>query len=412
MRPRKGKENADCVSAEEKGILEVKFIDSYIGSGVFASDTIEKGQLVCYYEGELISGKDGIQRFNTPHDKGSFLFFFHHEGKQFCIDATHSSGCGRMINDDHRRPNCKVRVSLTGPKLAIYALKDVYKGDELRYDYKDTTAFWQRRNAPRKDIYTCPDPVEKNEKTTEMDAGGESSVNNTAEDTIQETEQSKQSSQEKLTGPIEDDKIEETEVMDADGENSVNNTAEDTIQETEQIKQSSQEKLHTAPVEDDKVEVTEEMDAGDESSVNNTAEDTIQETEQSQEKLTGPIEDDKIEENEVMDADGENSVNNTAEDTIQETEQIKQSSQEKLHTAPVEDDKVEVTEVMDAGGESSVSNTAEDTIQETEQSKQSIISQMINLKENELDTFAGFLGHNIKVHREFDRLPEDTLQNL
>ncbi|XP_053388477.1 N-lysine methyltransferase KMT5A-A-like [Mercenaria mercenaria] len=144
MRPRKGKENADCVSAEEKGILEVKFIDSYIGSGVFASDTIEKGQLVCYYEGELISGKDGIQRFNTPHDKGSFLFFFHHEGKLFCIDATHSSGCGRMINDDHRRPNCKVRLSLTGPKLAIYALKDVYKGDELRYDYKDTTAFWQR----------------------------------------------------------------------------------------------------------------------------------------------------------------------------------------------------------------------------------------------------------------------------
>ncbi|XP_053388755.1 uncharacterized protein LOC128551854 isoform X2 [Mercenaria mercenaria] len=84
------------------------------------------------------------------------------------------------------------------------------------------------------------DPVEKNEKTTEMDAGGESSVNNTAEDTIQETEQS----QEKLTGPIEDDKIEETEVMDADGENSVNNTAEDTIQETEQSKQSSK-KIHT-----------------------------------------------------------------------------------------------------------------------------------------------------------------------
>ncbi|XP_053389129.1 uncharacterized protein LOC128546010 [Mercenaria mercenaria] len=75
---------------------------------------------------------------------------------------------------------------------------------------------------------------------------------------------------------------------------------------------------------------------------------------------------------------------------------------------PVE--KNEKTTEMDAGGESSVNNTAEDTIQETEQSKQSIISQMINLKENELDTFAGFLGHNIKVHREFDRLPEDTLQ--
>ena len=39
-----------------------------------------------------------------------------------------------------------------------------------------------------------------------------------------------------------------------------------------------------------------------------------------------------------------------------------------------------------------------------------VISQMINLKENELDTLAGFLGHNIKVHRDFYRLPEDTLQ--
>ncbi|XP_053402999.1 uncharacterized protein LOC123559803 [Mercenaria mercenaria] len=106
-----------------------------------------------------------------------------------------------------------------------------------------------------------------------------------------------------------------------------------------------------------------------------------------------------------MDADGKSIVNNTAEDTIQETEQ----SLEKL-TGPVEDDKIEETEVMDADGESSVNNTAEDTIQETEQSKQSIISQMINLKENELDTEAGFLGHNINVHREFYRLPEDTLQ--
>jgi hypothetical protein len=38
------------------------------------------------------------------------------------------------------------------------------------------------------------------------------------------------------------------------------------------------------------------------------------------------------------------------------------------------------------------------------------MSQMLALRENELDLLASFLGHNIKVHREFYRLPEQTLQ--
>ena len=38
------------------------------------------------------------------------------------------------------------------------------------------------------------------------------------------------------------------------------------------------------------------------------------------------------------------------------------------------------------------------------------ISQVLNLKENELDLLAQFMGHNIKVHREYYRLPSDTLQ--
>jgi len=38
------------------------------------------------------------------------------------------------------------------------------------------------------------------------------------------------------------------------------------------------------------------------------------------------------------------------------------------------------------------------------------ISQVINLKNNELDVLAQFLGHNIKVHRDYYRLPSDVLQ--
>ena len=38
------------------------------------------------------------------------------------------------------------------------------------------------------------------------------------------------------------------------------------------------------------------------------------------------------------------------------------------------------------------------------------LSTLLNLKEKEMDQLATFLGHNIRVHREFYRLPESTLQ--
>lgn len=38
------------------------------------------------------------------------------------------------------------------------------------------------------------------------------------------------------------------------------------------------------------------------------------------------------------------------------------------------------------------------------------LSQLVNLEERELEMLAGYLGHDINVHREFYRLPEDTLQ--
>jgi hypothetical protein len=38
------------------------------------------------------------------------------------------------------------------------------------------------------------------------------------------------------------------------------------------------------------------------------------------------------------------------------------------------------------------------------------VSQVLNLREHELDILAGFLGHDIRVHRNFYRLPQDALQ--
>lgn len=38
------------------------------------------------------------------------------------------------------------------------------------------------------------------------------------------------------------------------------------------------------------------------------------------------------------------------------------------------------------------------------------LSQILNLKNHELDQVANFLGHDIRVHREYYRLPEATTQ--
>ena len=38
------------------------------------------------------------------------------------------------------------------------------------------------------------------------------------------------------------------------------------------------------------------------------------------------------------------------------------------------------------------------------------LSKVLNLQETELDQLADFMGHDIRVHRQFYRLPEGTLQ--
>jgi len=63
--------------------LSVKIIDTYIGSGVFAEEDIDKGTFICFYDGLLISGEEGSKRFSSlPENQGSFLFFFRQKGQE------------------------------------------------------------------------------------------------------------------------------------------------------------------------------------------------------------------------------------------------------------------------------------------------------------------------------------------
>ena len=68
----------------------------------------------------------------------------------FCsIDGTHSDGLGRLCNDEHRRPNAKMKkvVNNNQVSLCLFALRDINIGDEIRYDYgpDDGKMFWRHR---------------------------------------------------------------------------------------------------------------------------------------------------------------------------------------------------------------------------------------------------------------------------
>lgn len=54
------------------------------------------------------------------------------------IDASREDGSfGRLVNDDHRNPNCRMKkIDVDGkPHLCLFVLKDIQKGEEITYDY-------------------------------------------------------------------------------------------------------------------------------------------------------------------------------------------------------------------------------------------------------------------------------------
>ncbi|KAJ8017380.1 Histone-lysine N-methyltransferase set-1 [Holothuria leucospilota] len=97
-----------------------------------------KEDFLLEYSGDLLTNEEGKQREKQySEEDGSFLFFFLHNGKEKCIDATKERNrAGRMVNDSNR-PNAKMRVvEVSGtPHLCLFAVQDIANGEELRYDY-------------------------------------------------------------------------------------------------------------------------------------------------------------------------------------------------------------------------------------------------------------------------------------
>ena len=93
------------------------------------------------YGGDLLSEAEAIAReaeYRADPSKGSFMYFFEHKGKPYCVDATEESGrYGRLVNHSQKNSNCATRVFTFQdiPHLVLVAKQDLEVGKELLYDY-------------------------------------------------------------------------------------------------------------------------------------------------------------------------------------------------------------------------------------------------------------------------------------
>ncbi|KAG8002907.1 N-lysine methyltransferase KMT5A [Nibea albiflora] len=102
---------SDCTYSRLRYYATANVIDVICGRGVFSKDSICKGDFVVEYRGDRINDAESQRRRKLYHPSCTvFMFAFKWRGKTWCIDASRDDGSfGRLDNDDHRSPNCKMK---------------------------------------------------------------------------------------------------------------------------------------------------------------------------------------------------------------------------------------------------------------------------------------------------------------
>ncbi|XP_063398655.1 uncharacterized protein LOC134683344 isoform X2 [Mytilus trossulus] len=140
---------------KDKDGFVVRYIDDTIGKGVFAERSFSKGEFLLEYDGDLVSNKEGTRRLEEHSNTfGCYVFFFKYGGKSLSIDATFSKQMGRFVNDGVGADENALmkRIVVDGsPHLVLFARRDIYIGDEIRYDYGDVSRNLPWRKRPQTD---------------------------------------------------------------------------------------------------------------------------------------------------------------------------------------------------------------------------------------------------------------------
>ncbi|XP_067310638.1 uncharacterized protein [Pseudorasbora parva] len=120
----------------DKPNLEQQCINRFKGRGVFTKQLILKGDFVAEYRGLLTQEQES---------SGVFLFDFPWKGQIWCMDASEEDGSlGRLVNDSHK-PNCKMKVVTVNnsPHLCLFAICDIFPGEEVTYNYGPSEWPWR-----------------------------------------------------------------------------------------------------------------------------------------------------------------------------------------------------------------------------------------------------------------------------
>ncbi|XP_066529898.1 histone-lysine N-methyltransferase 2B isoform X2 [Hoplias malabaricus] len=106
------------------------------GRGLFCKRNIEAGEMVIEYAGNVIRSVLTDKREKYYNSKGIGCYMFRIDDFDV-VDATVHGNAARFINHSCE-PNCYSRViNVEGRKhIVIFALRKIYRGEELTYDYK------------------------------------------------------------------------------------------------------------------------------------------------------------------------------------------------------------------------------------------------------------------------------------
>ncbi|XP_075962062.1 histone-lysine N-methyltransferase 2B isoform X1 [Anarhichas minor] len=106
------------------------------GRGLFCKRNIEAGEMVIEYAGTVIRAVLTDKREKYYDGKGIGCYMFRIDDFDV-VDATMQGNAARFINHSCE-PNCYSRViNVDGRKhIVIFALRKIYRGEELTYDYK------------------------------------------------------------------------------------------------------------------------------------------------------------------------------------------------------------------------------------------------------------------------------------
>ena len=135
------------------GLAEFKNLSDR-GRGLVTTQLFERGQVVCHYNGNILSGVDATECLRRCKEDQSintnYLMEFAYQGKKHVVDGLEEDGSqGRLINHSSKHPNImRSPRMIEGRLYMLFVAKiKIHSGAELFYDYGQRSAggvrpFW------------------------------------------------------------------------------------------------------------------------------------------------------------------------------------------------------------------------------------------------------------------------------